>query len=102
MGAVSIRNALLAVLCGWTCEAGAADFRVCIGEIENNCPVAHNSMFGCGTSFDQAAAVICAITVDGKKKISPYRVVPQGTHDGNRCGYSWGIIQCLDSVPSPG
>ena len=81
--------------------ATASNFRVCIGEIENNCPVAHDAMFSCGTTFDQAASTLCAITADGQKKVSPYRVVPQGTHDGNRCGYSWGIIQCLDNLPGP-
>jgi hypothetical protein len=75
----------------------STDFRVCIGEIENNCPVAHTAMFGCGTTFDDAAKIVCAITKDGQKNVSPYRVIPQGTHDGNRCGYSWGLIQCYDS-----
>src|SRR5437660_141142 len=88
------------VLLSGNCRADAIEFRVCIGEYEDKCPVSKDAMFGCGTTFDQAATSLCAITVDGQKKVSPYRVIPQGTHDGNRCGYSWGRIQCLDDFPT--
>ena len=77
-------------------SAGAVDIRVCIGEYEDKCPVSKQAFFGCGTTFDQAANSVCAITIDGQRKVSPYRVIKQGDHDGNRCGYTWGVIQCLD------
>jgi hypothetical protein len=93
--------AAVCVLIGFIHGANAADFQVCIGQLEQNCPVAPTATFGCGTTFDQAAAMVCAVTVDGLKKISPYRIIPQGTKGGNQCGYAWGVIQCLDQYPAP-
>jgi hypothetical protein len=81
---------------GSLARAQTVEFRVCIGEREANCPVAHNAWFGCGTSFDDAARQLCTVTrPDGQRSTSAYRIIPQGSAGGNRCGYSWGIIQCI-------
>jgi hypothetical protein len=69
--------------------------RICIGEDQaNGCPVSKDAMFGCGTSIDVAASQVCA-TKDGRKTVSPYRAIHQGSHDGGRCGYEWYLVTCL-------
>jgi len=71
-------------------------YRVCTGEDQaNGCPVSKDAMFGCGTSPDQMAASVCTVTVDGQKKVQPYRVLRQGSHDGGRCGYEWYAVTCV-------
>jgi hypothetical protein len=71
--------------------------RICIGEDQaNGCPVSKDAMFGCGTTIDAAASQVCAITREGNKVISPYRVIHQGSHEGGRCGYEWYQVTCLD------
>jgi hypothetical protein len=73
----------------------ATEFRVCIGELD--CPVPVDAMFPCGTSLEQAAATVCTIHDNGNVRVSPYRLIPQGQHEGNRCGYAWAKVLCLDN-----
>jgi hypothetical protein len=71
--------------------------RVCIGEVV--CPVGADALYPCGSNFDSIARdSVCAYTdPDGSKKFWRYNVLPQGTHEGNKCGYSWGVITCYPS-----
>jgi hypothetical protein len=88
----------VALVCGLIGTASADQtVRVCIGEDQaNGCPVSKDAMFGCGMSIDAAAGQVCTVTRDGKKVVSPYRVMHQGSHDGGRCGYEWYQVTCLD------
>ena len=71
--------------------------RVCVGEDQaNGCPVTHDAMFGCGTSFDEAAESVCTVTSGGKKSVLPYSIIKQGSHSGGRCGYDWAQVTCRD------
>jgi hypothetical protein len=73
----------------------ADHFRVCFGEDQaNGCPVAHDAMYGCGASIDDAASQICAVTTNGKRTVAPYSFVRQGSHGGGRCGYDWYDLNC--------
>jgi len=77
--------------------AVAKEYRLCIGEYDQRCPVSHNVFAGCGASPDIVAADTCAKTTrDGKKESVPYRLIHQGSHGGNRCGYEWYLIECQD------
>lgn len=73
-----------------------AEYRLCIGEFDEKCPVSHTVWAGCGSNPDTVADNTCAITVQGQKKFVPHRLVHQGSHEGNRCGYEWYSIVCLD------
>jgi hypothetical protein len=69
--------------------------RACIGE--KICPVNVQAMFPCGSTEQGASNNICTIYVgDGRKVISPYRIVHQGDHEGNHCGYAWFLVTCFD------
>jgi hypothetical protein len=74
----------------------ARDYRLCIGEFDEKCPVAHNVYAGCGANPDTVADNTCAVTVQGQKKFMPHRLIHQGSHDGNRCGYEWYSVECID------
>lgn len=82
------------VLAG-TGPANADQYRVCVGEYENNCPVSHDATFPCGTSPDDAARQLCTITDNNQRKTTPYKIIRQGSHDGNRCGYEWFMVICV-------
>jgi hypothetical protein len=73
------------------------DYRLCIGEFDEKCPVSHNVFAGCGTDPDTVADNTCAVTVQGQKKFLPHRLIHQGSHDGNRCGYEWYQIECIEN-----
>lgn len=73
--------------------AGTKDVRACIGE--KNCPVSVNAMFPCGYTEERAGNEICTIYKgDGTKKVLDHSIVHQGTHGGNKCGYSWFQVTC--------
>jgi hypothetical protein len=78
------------------CPAVGKDYRLCIGEFDEKCPVSHNVWAGCGANPDTVADNTCAVTVGGQKKLIPHRLIHQGSHDGNRCGYEWYSIECMD------
>lgn len=87
------------VNCAVNIAPSSADmkFRPCVGEYDDKCPVAHDAWFGCGTTPDQMGQTLCTVHYpDGKTKTSPYRYVHQGSHEGNRCGYEWYSLTCLD------
>lgn len=76
--------------------AEAKDYRLCIGEFDEKCPVGHDVYAGCGADPDVVADSTCAISLQGKKTLVPHRLIHQGSHSGNRCGYEWYSIECLD------
>ena len=69
-------------------------FRVCIGEDPNKCPVAHTSFFGCGTSMETAAKVVCTVKHTSSQTVLDFQIIPQGKHSGGRCGYDWAEVNC--------
>jgi hypothetical protein len=77
-------------------SAAAKDYRLCIGEFDGKSPVAPIVYAGCGADPQKVAAETCAIYVEGQPKAVPYRLIHEGSHDGNRCGYEWYTIQCLE------
>jgi hypothetical protein len=92
------RISLIALFFGLVTVPAVADqaFRVCSGEDQaNGCPVSKDVMFGCGVSPDQMATSVCTITDNGQKKVQPYRIVRQGSHDGGQCGYEWYSVTCI-------
>jgi hypothetical protein len=91
-----IVGSILFSICLQASSVQAAEYRLCIGEFDQKCPVAHSVYAGCGADPQAVAASTCAIYLDGQKKSVPYRIVHQGSHDGNRCGYEWYSINCLD------
>jgi hypothetical protein len=99
IGVRALATGLATVLFLTLAETSAfADYtvRICIGEDQaNGCPVSKDAMFSCGTSYDEAASLVCTITVSGQKKVKPYRAIPQGTHEGGRCGYGWALVTCI-------
>ncbi len=76
--------------------AAAKDYRLCIGEFDEKCPVSHNVFAGCGANPHAIADETCALVVQGQKTYVPHRLIHQGSHDGNRCGYEWYSIECID------
>jgi hypothetical protein len=67
--------------------------RACIGE--KNCPVAVQSMFPCGYTEIRAGAELCTVYKGGGTKVVlDYTIEHQGTHEGNKCGYSWFLVTC--------
>src|SRR5258708_654295 len=64
------------------------EYMICIGEHRDQCPQDTKAWFNCGTTYDQAAQMVCSINVDGNKKVSPYKILPQRDRSGNRCGYA--------------
>lgn len=81
--------------------ANAYTVRACVAD--KACPVPAQALFPCGTPEDAAAARICAMVKDGRRTVSPYRVVPQGRQEGGNCG-SWFLVTCfdpLDAGPPP-
>jgi hypothetical protein len=81
--------------------AAARDYTLCIGEFDEKCPVAHNVFGGCGSKPDAIADSTCAIRFQGQVTSIPYRIIHRGSHDGNRCGYEWYLIECLEDVRPP-
>jgi hypothetical protein len=77
---------------------GAYTLRACI--VDKVCPVRAQALFPCGTSEESAATRICTITKDGKKTVSPYRIVHQGEKEGGNCG-SWFLVTCFDQIDAP-
>ena len=75
--------------------AAESTIRACIGE--NNCPVAVQAMFACGSTVDTVAASVCTITRNGQRTVSAYRIILQGSHEGDHCGYRWFQVVCLDN-----
>ena len=82
--------------------ANAYTVRACVAD--KSCPVPAQALFPCGTPEDAAAARICAMVKDGRRTVSPYRVVPQGRQEGGNCG-AWFLVTCFDPLeagPPPG
>jgi hypothetical protein len=77
-------------------QASATNYRLCIGEYDEKCPVSHNVFAGCGAGADVVAANTCAKVQNGQKVSVPYRLIHEGSHSGNRCGYEWYTIECKD------
>ncbi|WP_426237388.1 hypothetical protein [Pararhizobium sp. DWP1-1-3] len=95
-GILTATVAIVALLPNMTSALADTTVRFCIGELVNKCPVQVQAFYTCGTSYEQAAADICTVYIDGTKKVSPFRLVKQGTHEGNQCGYGWAQVTCLD------
>jgi len=96
LSAMSLALGLTSVLGAYGAAANAKDYRLCIGEYDEKCPVSHDVFAGCGADPDIVAENTCAITLQGQKKYIPHRLIHQGSHDGNRCGYEWYSIECID------
>lgn len=82
----------------YSATAFGSQYRLCIGEFDEKCPVSHNVFGPCGSSPDVMADNTCAIRMQGTVRHLPYRIIHQGSHDGNRCGYEWYSIECLDDA----
>lgn len=68
--------------------------RICIGE--KKCPASHDAMYPCGRNPADIAQEICTVRLGGgQTKVLPHQVIEQGTHKGNKCGYSWYLVKCL-------
>ncbi len=94
-----IAGAALSLVSTFFSFAAAREYRLCVGEFDEKCPVSHNVFAGCGANADTVADNTCAIRLQGQLRHIPYRLIHQGSHDGNRCGYEWFSIECLDDVP---
>jgi hypothetical protein len=81
--------------------AFGSQYRLCIGEFDEKCPVVHNVFGGCGSDPNILADNTCAIRMQESVKHLPYRIIHQGSHGGNRCGYEWYSIECLDDAQPP-
>ncbi|MER9740895.1 hypothetical protein [Mesorhizobium sp. M0187] len=88
---------VLTVLMLTTSFPASADqtFKVCMGG--NGCPWAGDTWFPCGTSIDQMAVNVCTITADGKKTVSPYRVIQKEIMSGGACGFGLWEVTCVDN-----
>ena len=86
-----------ASICILTITPAIADqtYQVCTGEDINKCPVAHDAMFPCGVSPDDAATSVCTVTDNGKKTAMPYRIIPKGAVEGGQCGYGFFAVTCM-------
>jgi hypothetical protein len=99
--APQMRTLLVAVTLLAISPATGREYRLCVGEFDEKCPVSHNVSGGCGANADAIADATCAIRLQGEVKHIPYRLIHQGTHEGNRCGYEWYSIECLDDFQMP-
>jgi hypothetical protein len=70
-------------------SAIAQEYRLCIGEYPQKCPVKYDQYSYCGASADVVAAKIC--------RAMKYRLVHLGTQGGNKCGYEWYLVECLNN-----
>ena len=71
--------------------------RICIGE--KACSVSVPSLYPCGTTVDAAAHELCAVhEPSGTVNVYPWDWTYQGSHEGDQCGYTWGVITCLAAL----
>jgi len=72
--------------------------RVCGGEDQaNGCPVSKDIMVGCNPTESQAGEAACSYWESGTKKVFPFHVDRQGSHEGGSCGYVWYGVTCFTS-----
>jgi hypothetical protein len=71
--------------------------RFCIGS--GNCPVVVQVMKNCGSDVDQIAQEICTLRRGEERRQLEYQLLPEGTRDGGKCGYSWYTVVCLRDQP---
>lgn len=91
--------AILGMLIVVVVPAAATEHRLCIGEYERGCPVSHDLYGYCGESVQLIVARNCTKIVDGKSQSVPFNFTQLGSRDGNKCGYTWFRVECLDDRP---
>jgi hypothetical protein len=91
---------LIALFASLTFSAGRLNaedrYTVCLGEFDRNCPVKHDVFIYCGTQIESEAKSICTVHDGDKDRVSPYQIVHQGSTGGNKCGYEWFLVTCLN------
>lgn len=93
----SILGICLGYLLASITVANAESYRVCIGEIEHNCPASHNLFSGCGSNPHAVAKETCTVWEDGKPVGSgKYRIKHDDSKSGGHCGYEFYTISCAD------
>jgi hypothetical protein len=92
----AIRYALaLPLITIFQAPATAREYRVCIGEYERQCPE-HDVFEYCSGNPEAIAARVCSKTVNGVNQPGRFRLIMLGDRGGNKCGYSWYSLLCVD------